>query len=188
MRHWAAVLGLAALVGSPALAQSSGELCAAGCLSQFGPEGSPAYNQCLNARCMHSEGVEAPPASPWAFIDPLMAQSLDIRPGDLPATLFVDHADPGTAQLGLAFHYPPNRSGGNSFGITVGLFARAADGWRFAGPVDNLFGIDPRDPVFLGGQVEITTTMQGPNDPRCCPTEEARWTINVTSRQARRIR
>ncbi len=127
-------------------------------------------------------------AQDWSFIDPLMARSLDIRAGDLPATLFVDNADPQVAQLGLAVHYPPNRFGGNSVGITVGLFARANDGWRFAGEVKGLFGLDPRDPAFLGPRIELTTTTLGPNDARCCPTEEARWSIDVTSRQASRLR
>jgi hypothetical protein len=126
-------------------------------------------------------------AQDWGFIDPLMTRSLDIRPGDLPATLFVDNADPQIAQLGLAVHYPPNRFGGNSVGITVGLFARAADGWRFAGLVEGLFGMDPRAPAFLGPRIELTTTTLRPNDPRCCPTGETRWSIDVTSRRARPV-
>ena len=121
-------------------------------------------------------------AQDWGFINPLMARSLDIRPGEPPATLFVDNADPNVAQLGLAIAYTPNRFGGNSIGISVGLFARASDGWRFAGAVNNLFGTDPRDPAFLGDRIEITTTTHGPNEPRCCPTQATRWSVDVASR------
>lgn len=126
-------------------------------------------------------------AQDWRFIDTLLAQSMDIREGDPPPIFFVDHADPSLARLGLAIHYPPNRSGGNSYGITVALFQQANGGWGFVGPVEGLFGVNPRDAAFLGPQIELTTSTLGPNDARCCPTEEARWMIDVAQRTAFRV-
>ena len=38
-------------------------------------------------------------AQDWSFIDPLMAQSLDIRPGEGAATLLPDNLDPNAATV-----------------------------------------------------------------------------------------
>ncbi len=126
-------------------------------------------------------------AQDWSFLDPLMAQSLDIQPGEGPATLFADKADPTTATTGLGFHYFENRSGGNSFSLNVGLFLSDGSNWTFAGPVADLFGIEPRDPAFPPGRIEITTTTLGPNDARCCPSVATRWSVDIATRQVRRL-
>ncbi|MBF9035335.1 hypothetical protein HKCCE2091_13905 [Rhodobacterales bacterium HKCCE2091] len=125
-------------------------------------------------------------AQDWSFIDPLIARSLDVRAGDSGATLFPDHPDPAQATTAVGFHYFPNRSGGNSFSIAVGVFRRGDGGWTYAGPVE-VFGTDPRDPAFAPGRFEITTTMLGPNEPRCCPTLAMRWIVDTGTLTATRL-
>ncbi len=180
----AAGLAVALVLSGPALAQDPMETqrCVWRCLSEFGPNTNPAYHQCVAAQC-----TAPAPASPWAFIDPLLAQALSIQPGDFGTTLFPDHADPNVAEYALAVHYSPNRAGGNSISITVGVFRRIAQGWVFHAPVRDLFGQDPRDPAFFPGRVEITTTMPGPNDPRCCPTVPTRWSVDTATGAAARL-
>ena len=117
-------------------------------------------------------------AQDWSFLSPLTAQTLDVRPGDGAPILFANHPDPGVANSSLIFHYFENREGGNATMLNVGLFQRDAEGWRFLGLVP-VYGQDPRDPLFTEGQVDITTTMPGPNDPRCCPSVPTRWAIDT---------
>ena len=184
----AAGLATALVLGGPALAQDPMETqrCVWRCLSEFGPNTNPAYHQCVASRCTAPE--PAAPASPWAFIDPLLAQVLDVRPGDTGPWLFPNHADPNTATRALAVHYPPNRMGGNSVGIAVGLFARTAEGWVHLSDVRVLFGLNPRDPVFHADRVELTTTTPGPTDPRCCPTVPVRWSVDFATGTAAPVR
>ena len=117
-------------------------------------------------------------AQDWSFIDPLMAQALDIRADEGAATLFVDHVDPNVATVGLGFHYYGNREGGNAIHLNVGLFRRTEAGWTYVAPVE-IFGLSPEDARFLPGEIAIQTMMQGPNDPRCCPTQVTRWLVDT---------
>lgn len=123
----------------------------------------------------------------WSFMDPLLAQTLDIRPGEGPPMLFVQHADPNVAAHGLAFFYFGNRQGGNAFHLNIGFYRRSDAGWSFVAPISGLFGVDPRDAIFTGNVIEISTTMQGPGEPRCCPTLLARWSVNTQTLQVTRI-
>ena len=182
-------LAVALVLTGPALAQNPMETqrCVWRCLSEFGPNTNPAYHHCVAQRC--TPAPAASPMSPWAFIDPLLAQVLDVRPGDPTSPwLFPNHADPTQATFALGVHYPPNRVGGNSFGISVGLFARTAEGWVYRAPVNRIFGQDPRDPVFLDGRMELTTTTLGPTDPRCCPSVPVRWSVDLATGAAAPLR
>ena len=124
-------------------------------------------------------------AQDWSFMANLVAQSLDIRAGDGPPILFSDHPDPGTANYSLIFHYYDNRDGGNATMLDVGLFRRDPEGWRFLAQVP-VYGQEPRDANFHDWQVDITTTMPGPNDPRCCPTVPTRWAVDLRTYQVGR--
>ncbi|MEM9127882.1 MAG: hypothetical protein AAGB28_18985 [Pseudomonadota bacterium] len=124
-------------------------------------------------------------AAPWAFLDTLLARTLDVRPGEGGATFFTDHNDPNVATVGLGIHDFANRSGGNSFDRNTGLYRRTASGWTHVMPLQ-IFGIQPRDPVFAPGRIEITTTTLGPNEPRCCPTQITTWTIDTNTGQVTR--
>ena len=132
-------------------------------------------------------GPLAAEPSTWRFIDPLIQQNLGIAQGEAPATFFTDHPDPASATIGLAFHYYESRSGGNSVGLSVGAFARGETGWVFRGPVQGLFGFDPRDAVFTQNRIEITTTVLKDGEPRCCPTGTARWAFDIASGQVTQI-
>ena len=119
-------------------------------------------------------------AQDWSFIASLVAQTLDVRPGDRAPLLFSDHPDPGTAQTARIFHYHDSRSGGNALGLNVGLFRREAGGWVFVSTLP-IFGTSPRDARFSPGRIDIATMTLGPNDPRCCPTQVSVWTIDTRS-------
>mgnify|MGYP000545433239 FL=1 len=93
-------------------------------------------------------------------------------------------ADPGVANVSLIFHYYPNRDGGNAMHLNVGVFRRDPEGWRFLGLVP-VYGYDPRDVTFGPGRIDLTTTMQGPNDP---PHEGLHTFYNARERMRRRYR
>ena len=124
-------------------------------------------------------------AQDWSFLGPLTAQTLDVRPGEDAPMLFSDHPDPGVANVSLIFHYYPNRDGGNAMHLNVGVFRRDPEGWRFLGLVP-VYGYDPRDVTFGPGRIDLTTTMQGPNDPRCCPSQLTRWAVDTNTLQVGR--
>lgn len=67
--------------------------------------------------------------------------------------------------------------GGNSAMIAAGLFRIDGGKISLIGPVE-IFGDAPRDVKFSQGKIEVTTTMPKPDDPHCCPTGSARWTID----------
>ena len=67
--------------------------------------------------------------------------------------------------------------GGNSAMISAGLFRIDGGKMSLIGPVE-IFGETPRDVKFSQGKIEVTTTMPRPDDPHCCPTGSARWTID----------
>ena len=124
-------------------------------------------------------------AQDWSFLGPLTAQTLDVQPGDGAPMLFADHPDPGVANYSLIFHYYENRDGGNATHLNVGLYRRDPEGWRFLGLVP-VYGYEPRDATFHPGQIDITTTMQGPNAPRCCPSVATRWAVDTETLQVGR--
>ncbi|MEX0338774.1 MAG: hypothetical protein AB3N11_07005 [Arenibacterium sp.] len=103
---------------------------------------------------------------------------MDVRPGDDPPKLFSDHPDPAVARYSVIFHYFPSRGGGNSFGLNVGLFVHSAEGWQFARTLD-IFGSDPREGDFAEAHFDVTTTTLRRGEPRCCPTGETRWRVDL---------
>ncbi|MDD9716965.1 hypothetical protein PVW48_09430 [Dinoroseobacter sp. PD6] len=133
-----------------------------------------------------------PPAAAqqgWGDLDGLLrAQLLPPQASLVGAFWLPDHADPGQARraLGIAFFEVAN--GGNSTNIATGYFLGTGAGWAFANPVSGLFGQGPRDVVYYDDRVELTTTMPNPGDPRCCPTGEARWSVNIATGTATRLR
>ena len=124
-------------------------------------------------------------AQDWSFIAPLTAQVLDVQPGDQPPMLFSDHPDPAVARHSVIFHYFDSRSGGNSFGLNVGLFRRMNEGWVFAQLLE-IYGVTPRDGRFTEELFEVTTTTLGPNEPRCCPTQTTKWVVDLRNWQTYR--
>ena len=77
----------------------------------------------------------------------------------------------------VALVYHP--SGGNSDQITQWLFWDTGNGYRRAAssPLEDVFGIDPRNVRLSPGRVEITMTVMNPGDPRCCPTGEKTYVL-----------
>ena len=96
---------------------------------------------------------------------------------------FTDQA--GQTGLGIIYAHIPGSAG--SVSIHAGLYRRADTGWTMERGVEGLFGMSPADAVFLGDRVEVTTTMLGPDDPRCCPSLFVRWSIDLASGMATRL-
>ncbi|WP_223999691.1 hypothetical protein [Aureimonas sp. SA4125] len=91
--------------------------------------------------------------------------------------LYGDYSGDGRND-GLAFLYfsPP---GGNGVFLEVHKLRQTARRQFESDGTVEIFGVTPRDARFSRGRIEVTTSVQGPNDPRCCPTEEKRWVVNA---------
>lgn len=123
----------------------------------------------------------------WPNLDQLLLSTLS-NTGAMESALWLpDDADPtrASAALGIAYVHIPGSAGSVSLGAA--LFAKGATGWAPERPVTGLFGFSPRDHRFLADRIELTTTMAGPDDPRCCPTQPARWSIDRATGQAQRL-
>lgn len=118
-------------------------------------------------------------AQSWPNLDQLLFSTLTSS-GTAEASYWIpDSPDPAqaTQALGVVYEYIPG-SAGNT-GIATGYYLRGQAGWQLAGLVQGLFGQSPSDPAFGQGFVDLTTIMLGPNEPRCCPTLQTRWRINL---------
>lgn len=183
MRRAALALCLAAL---PATAQDGMELqrCVWRCLSEFGPATAPAYHQCVADRCAAPSAAQAPApvSNGWGDLNGLMMQSFGLHgvaiPGEGGSYWLPDAVDPGAATTALGFYYYIPVGGGNATRLSVGHFQRTRVGFTLVRPVVGIFGQNPRDPVFSGTTVEVTTTMPRPGEPRCCPTGQVRWSYD----------
>ncbi|MEX0369527.1 MAG: hypothetical protein AB3N09_02790 [Tateyamaria sp.] len=125
--------------------------------------------------------------SGWPNLDQLLFGTLTAS-GRAEASFWLpDHANPATATraLGIVYEHVPGSAG--SVSIATGLYSRSAQGWEYLGQVQGLFGQSPRDPVFSTTHIDLTTTMLGPNEPRCCPTVPARWRIDIATRTVQRL-
>ena len=122
----------------------------------------------------------------WGNLDALL---LPLSPtGQMEAALFLpDTADPASATraLGVVYAHIPGSAG--SVSIHAAVYQRTGAGWAPTVLVRDLFGQMPRDAAFQPGRMEVTTTMPGPNDPRCCPTLAVRWSIDLGTGAATRL-
>ena len=123
----------------------------------------------------------------WPNLDALLFSTLTAS-GQAEASFWLpDQVDPTTATraVGVVYEHIPGSAG--SVGIATGVYVRTGQGWQFAGPVQGMFGQSPRDPAFGPAHVDITTTLLGPNEPRCCPTVPGRWRIDLATLVAQRL-
>lgn len=123
----------------------------------------------------------------WGNLDNLLLSNLS-NTGQMEASYWLpDNTDPAQAQvaIGIAYIHIPGSAGSVSIG--AGIFRAGANGWQMTTPVTSLFGNEPRAPLFQNGQVQLLTTMLGPGEPRCCPTQEAMWRIDLATGQAQRV-
>lgn len=126
-----------------------------------------------------------PPAVAQTEAERSIALSLGEDPSLLLGSAWVP--DPSGAPEAIGGGYFADGDGGNMVLSSWGLFSAEGGTYALVGPIDGLYGQDPRDAAFLPDRVEITTTIQGPDDPRCCPTDVARWSIDRASLAAARI-
>ncbi|MEO9898550.1 MAG: hypothetical protein ABJD13_08355 [Paracoccaceae bacterium] len=126
-------------------------------------------------------------AQGWPNLDQLLFSTLT-QSGTAEASFWLpDHpnADQATRALGVVYEHIPG-SAGNT-GIALGIYTKAGSAWQFVGPVEGVFGQSPRDPAFAGNFLDITTSLVGPNDARCCPTLAGRWRIDLSTFTATRL-
>jgi hypothetical protein len=45
-------------------------------------------------------------------------------------------------------------------------------------PIEEFFGVSPRDVRFSPGRIEVTTSVLMPDDPRCCPSGEKTFVLS----------
>jgi len=123
----------------------------------------------------------------WPNLDALLFSTLTASGRAEGSYWLPDQADPASATraLGVVYEHIPGSAG--SVSIASGVYVRTTQGWQFAGVVQGLFGQSPRDIAFAPTFVELTTTMLGPNEPRCCPTLPARWRIDLATLTAQRL-
>lgn len=122
----------------------------------------------------------------WPDLDQLLFGTLTTS-GRAEASFWLpDSGDPASATraLGIVYEAFP---GGNAVSIATGMYQRVPQGWQFLGLVEGLFGQSPRDAAFGPTHVELTTTMLGPGEPRCCPTLATRWRIDLATRTAQKL-
>ena len=117
-------------------------------------------------------------AQDWGDLDGLLAQNLAPTQEVVAGYWLPDSPDPGAAVTAVGIVYPYIEGSAGNTGIVVGLFGRADQGFRLERIVEGIFGLSPGAPVFYPDRIELTTATLGPDDARCCPSQETRWSID----------
>jgi hypothetical protein len=91
-------------------------------------------------------------------------------------TFFGDYSGDGQPDALVVSYYD---MGGSGAGVGVALFRNDAGRMVHQRDVEDVFGQEPREVRFERGRITLTTTVAGPDDPHCCPTEPRQWTINT---------
>lgn len=115
-------------------------------------------------------------AQTWGNLNGLLARTFG--PGIVGAYWLPDSFDPGQATVALAIVYSESQSGGNVPNIAAAVFDITPQGFAKTHDISGVFGASPREAFYSGTHIELTTTMPGPKDPRCCPTVPTRWRID----------
>lgn len=124
----------------------------------------------------------------WLDLDHLMEQGMGDGSDWAAAYWLPDRTDPAQAREAIAVAYPVLEGAAGNTGIVAGYFVRSGAGFTYAGPLDDLYGQEPREARFLADHIEVTTTMPLPGDARCCPSGTAIWSINRATRTVVRLR
>jgi hypothetical protein len=114
--------------------------------------------------------------------DALMAKSL----GADPVVSYWLPDEAGNEAVGVEYVEIVGAAG--NVNIAPGYFRKGPDGFAFVGEISELYGEEPRDAAFGKDAIELTTTMPKPDDPRCCPTGTARWSIDRKTLTAKRLK
>lgn len=128
----------------------------------------------------------------WGFVGPLMAEAFSTAGRIVEGSFWLPNdVDPARAIYAVGVAYPAIVGAAGNVDIVAGIFGRLDSGWTFLAPLSGLFGFDPRDTVWQGEpvptRVELTTTTLQPGEPRCCPTGETRWSVDLQTGQAQRL-
>ena len=119
-------------------------------------------------------------AADWGFVTPLVTEAL--ADGAMPLGdpyWFPDAETPEAATRAVGVLYVEIPGAAGNFNIAAGVFGPSGGSWTLQAPIRDLFGTDPRDPRWEAGKLTLTTTMPKEGDPRCCPTGEAHWSIDL---------
>ena len=118
-------------------------------------------------------------AQTWGNLNGLLAQTFG--PGIVGAYWLPDSFDRDEATIALAIVYSESRSGGSATDVSAAVFDVTPDGLAKTHDISGVFGKSPREAQYSGSYIELTTTVPGPNDPRCCPTVPTRWRIDLAT-------
>ncbi|MDH5528603.1 MAG: hypothetical protein OEY05_01080 [Paracoccaceae bacterium] len=138
--------------------------------------------------CLFGSAATSQDLSRWGDLEGFLVQSL--APGQQSAAFawLTDSDDPSQMREAIGVVYPVIVGAAGNTGIVVGHFTRIEAGFVRDRIITNLFGYDPRDVRFYPDRILITTTVLGPNDPRCCPTVAQVWSISRTTWNAEHAR
>lgn len=101
---------------------------------------------------------------------------------------FTDVAQSGrdTRGLGIIYVHVPGSAG--TVSIHAAIYNMGRSGWLKNRDVTGLYGYSPRETLFFPDRIEIVTTTLGPNEPRCCPTVQTRWSFDLATGVAQEIK
>jgi len=88
----------------------------------------------------------------------------------------------GVRALGIIYAHVPGSAGTAS--IHAASFYWTGTGWQKYSDIPDLYGMSPVNAVFEGDRATLTTVTLGPNEPRCCPTLEKHWSIDLATGDA----
>ena len=122
----------------------------------------------------------------WDFVAPLTTATLADGQELIDGPYWFPNAETAqTATHAIGVVYYPIAGAAGNFNIGAGVFIRDEAEWKLLAPVPELYGTEPRNPEWQGDpvptSVTMTTTTLKESDPRCCPTGETRFTIDLTS-------
>lgn len=123
-------------------------------------------------------------AQDWSDASGIVVRDLAAGGTPLDASFFPDSPDPAQASRGLGIVYVAIEGAAGNASLEAGLFQREGGVWRLHRRVTGLFGLSPRDPLFDAAGFYVTTSMLGPNDARCCPSEATVWFVDWATGQA----
>ncbi|MEL6240202.1 MAG: hypothetical protein AAFU82_06670 [Pseudomonadota bacterium] len=127
-------------------------------------------------------------AQEWGDLDTLLRRSLSPT-GSMEGSIWLpDGATPQQSARALGVAYVHVVGSAGSVSLHSAVFTKSGNRWVMALPVRGLFGIEPRNPIWFGDRMEVTTTVLQPGEPRCCPTGTGVWSIDLRTGQAARLR
>ncbi len=124
----------------------------------------------------------------WPDLDKVLFPQLAQGSGVVEAWFFLpDRPAPHEAREAVAIVYEWIQGSAGSTSIAAAYYTLDHPPLQFTfhGYIADLYGHNPRDPLFLPDRIEVTLTTLRTGEPRCCPTGETRYAIDRARLKAR---